>query len=126
MNKCKSSKKLNALYDELMNKLELLDNNNDILVDLYEDSWKVCTEQTNDYRAIDYAEYIESGIDAVYKSIKTGKPIYCVSSNKNDDILYYVENLDTLISMYKKYIARVDAKLQNNDIEIVTFKKEKI
>lgn len=114
----KYSKKLNVLLDKILS----IEDYDDSLGDLLARAEKSCTEDSNDYRTVDYAEYVDAGIDMVIKSQKTNKPIYCVYSNSHnsvyDIILYFVDDLGSLQDFFKSLLKRREDALKKETEEL--------
>lgn len=120
--KIKYSKELNDLF----NKLALLGANDIIYGDLAGDAYMICVGSSNDYRANDYAEYVDAGIEMVNLAEKSGKDIYCVSASytHEDIIFYFVNDLVTLKALFKKYIAEAESLKDDEDDEIAQLEKK--
>lgn len=119
-NLVKSSKKLNDLYDKLLLYLKEIDydHSDRILMNLYSKAWQVCTEATNDYRAIDYADYFLNGIEAAMLSAETQKPIYVVFSTEEDAIFYFVEDLPVIMNLFKQGIKEAESHFKDANVDV--------
>jgi len=117
----KTSKKLNDLFNELMRLSSDEDATDVLMSDIASKADRCCLEASNDYRAVDYAEYVEAGIDMFHKSLKTGKPIYEVyGTNFNEYILYFVKDLKEIELLLKNAIQKAKTLSESaTDEEIV-------
>lgn len=127
----KYSKELNKLLNKFLS-----EDKDDNLGQLLNMADLACTEGSNDYRPCDYAGYVDVGVSMVLKSQKIGKPIYCIHSDYTsgaDMILYFVDDLDLLKTMFhkliklneEKLVEKEDQELEELEARVATLKKKK-
>lgn len=87
--KVKNSAILNKLYSLLDRSLDFAG-----FQDLIDKADCFCTEDSNDYRDCDYAEYVEKGIEMVIKAQKRNEIIWRIYDGDKDGIIYIVGTLE--------------------------------
>jgi hypothetical protein len=121
--KIKYSQKLNRLAAKLADIIG--DSDSIVRMKLHSEAFIVCTEDSNDYRSVDYAEYFEAGFQAALKCLNSKKSIYCVLDPKDDTIYYFLGDVNSLSEMYNKFIEEAEEELlQAGDAEIANLEQK--
>lgn len=126
--KIKYSKELNNLFSKLMLLCQDIGQEDIIYGDLAGDAYHICVGSSNDYRANDYAEYVDAGIEMANLAEKSGKDIYCVSHSytHEDIIFYFVNDLVILKDIFKKYIAKAESLSKEKDEDLISNLEQKL
>ena len=106
----KSSKILDSLVDDIF----------DFDCDMVYELGAECFARENEdkCRTDHFNSHIRDGVSLVTKSLKTKKPIFCVTPDKSDVVLYFVNDLASLKKKFKlKFEEMSKLVLENEDEE---------
>jgi len=114
----KSSKILDSLVDDIFS---LNEEDPDFDCDMVYELGAECFARENEdkCRTDHFDSHIRDGVSLVTKSLKTKKPIFCVTPDKSDVVLYFVNDLASLKKKFKlKFEEMSKLVLENEDEEI--------